>query len=237
MKCPFAKWTPISGPVGPYVSGPFKIVHHTTEGSSAAGAFSAYKKNKSDPHFTVDTSTIYQHIDTSLAARSLRNAPGGVQTNKDGALQIEVVGFAHLKKNPATLKNVARLCRWLENTHKVPQSWPNGLPKTATPSGKDPGGHNRNPVNWDTKAGHYGHSQVPENTHWDPGYTKEEVNFLMEAEFDSKGNLLHAEEVEKEYESLLTTKAAKESVLAGVASTMGDYDEPHVTEIDEYELY
>jgi hypothetical protein len=233
-KCPFAKWTPFNGPVGPYVSGPFKIVHHTTEGHKATDAFSAYKKNKSDPHFTVDSKTIYQHIDTALSARSLRNAPGGVQTNKDGAIQIEVVGFAHLKKNPDTLTNVARLCRWLENAHKVPQSWPNGLPKTATPAGKDPGGHNRNAKNWDSKAGHYGHSQVPENTHWDPGYTKDEVNFIMEADFDGKGAPLDVKEINDGYASVLSFK---EGNLASVLSTMPDRDEPHAAELDEYQLY
>jgi hypothetical protein len=27
---------------------------------------------------------------------------------------------------------------------------------------------------WDGTGGHYGHSQVPENTHWDPAYTDAE---------------------------------------------------------------
>src|SRR5262245_53411377 len=33
-KYPSAIWDEISGPAGSYLSGPFKIVHHTTEGSS-----------------------------------------------------------------------------------------------------------------------------------------------------------------------------------------------------------
>lgn len=187
-KCPFAKQKPISGGVGPHVGGPFKIVHHTTEGSSAAGAFAAFAKNKSDPHFTVDATDIYQHIDTALAARALKNAPGGVQTNRDSAIQIEVVGFAHKPKGAATLRNVARLCRWIEKVHGVPQVWPNGPPKPAV-NGRDPGGHNRDARNWDTKSGHYGHSNVPENSHWDPGYTAAEVKFLMEFDPDAHKEL------------------------------------------------
>ncbi|EHK67647.1 hypothetical protein KYC_04137, partial [Achromobacter arsenitoxydans SY8] len=31
-RCPFATWRPISGSSGPHLGGPFKIVHHTTEG-------------------------------------------------------------------------------------------------------------------------------------------------------------------------------------------------------------
>ncbi|XYD06802.1 N-acetylmuramoyl-L-alanine amidase [Methylobacterium sp. NMS12] len=176
--CPFAVQKPFSGSSGSYTGGPFKIVHHTTEGGSAAGAFGAYRANRSDPHFTVDGTTIYQHIDTDVAARALRNPPGGVQTNRDSAVQIEVVGFAHRPKAKDTLRNVARLCRWIEATHGVPRAWPNGPPKQAE-NGRDPGGHNRDARAWDTKGGHYGHSQVPENTHWDPGYTADEARFVL----------------------------------------------------------
>jgi hypothetical protein len=177
-RCPFAQWKPISGPSGFYTGGPFKIVHHTTEGSSAEGAFSAFATNRSDPHFTVDSMTIYQHIDTGEAARALRNAPGGVQTNRHSAIQIEVVGFAHRPKVLATLKNVQKLCNWLEAEHDILKVWPSGPPKPAV-NGHDPGGHNRSVTNWDTKGGHFGHSQIPENTHWDPGYTAAEAAFVL----------------------------------------------------------
>lgn len=230
--CPFATQVPITGGVGPYTGGPFKIVHHTTEGSTRDGAFAAFRANRSDPHFTVDHAGIYQHINTSIAARSLRNAAGGVETNKDSALQIEVVGFAHLLKNPATLRNVARLCRWLEQVHSVSAAWPNGLPKVATPGGHDPGGHNRNAVNWNTKSGHFGHCHVPENTHWDPGYTIQEVNFLMGAEFDGAGDLENRDLLEHFHAEILERR---EPHLEGVASTMNSRVEIDLAE--EYERY
>jgi hypothetical protein len=176
--CPFAMQKPISGSSGAYTGGPFKIVHHTTEGSTAQAAFNAFRTNRSDPHFTVDGTAIYQHIDTSQGARSLRNSSGGVQTNRDSGVQIEVVGFAQRPKTRPTLENLARLCRWIETTHNVPKVWPSGFPKPAV-NGHDPGGHNRNVTNWDTKGGHYGHCHVPENTHWDPAYTADEVSFIM----------------------------------------------------------
>jgi hypothetical protein len=119
--CPFATQKPLSGAVGPFTGGPFKIVHHTTEGSSADGAMAAFLAHRSDPHFTVDGTTIYQHIDTAKAARALRNPPGGVETNTDSAVQIELVGFAGKLKNKAALRNVARLCRWIEANHAVPR--------------------------------------------------------------------------------------------------------------------
>jgi hypothetical protein len=80
------------------------------------------------------------------------------------------------------------LCRWIEATHAIPRQWPAGLPRPAE-NGRDPGRHKRNPVIWQTQSGHYGHCHVPENTHWDPGYTAEEVDFIMSAEFDEDGRL------------------------------------------------
>ena len=68
-RCPFATWRPISGSSGPHLGGPFKIVHHTTEGSTAQGAMDAFRRNRSDPHFTVDATTIFQHVDTAEATR------------------------------------------------------------------------------------------------------------------------------------------------------------------------
>jgi len=187
-QCPFATQMPISLTSGDNLGGPFKIVHHTTEGSSAEGAFAAFRKNRSDPHFTVNRTTVFQHIDSSVAARALRNAPGGVQTNRDSAVQIEIVGFAGANKHPQTLRNVARLCRWIEQTHQIPRLWPSGPPRMHR-NGADPGGHNRDAANWNSSSGHYGHSQVPENVHWDPGYSKVEADYLLAAEFDDAGHL------------------------------------------------
>ena len=185
-RCPFAQWMPISGSCGSNVGGPYRIVHHTTEGSTAAAAFQAFRAHRSDPHFTVDDRGITQHIDTSLAARALRNAEGGVQTNRLSAIQIEVVGFAGRPKSRPTLENVARLCRWIEQAHAVPQAWPNGFPKPSI-NGQDPGGHNRNAAVWASHGGHYGHSQVPENTHWDPAYTQNEATFVLAYNPDMAG--------------------------------------------------
>lgn len=206
-RCQFAQWDPITGTTtgGSYTSGPFKIVHHTTEGSTYQGAVAAYAAHNSAPHFTVHGATIHQHIDTGVAARALKNAAGGVQTNRHSAIQIEVVGFAGQPKNPQTLVQVARLCRWIEQIHSVARAWPNGFPRPSH-NGGDPGGHNRNPANWSSLGGHYGHCHVPENTHWDPGYSAEEVEFIMSYAEENTGD------VERTPESLTSR-----SILAGEA--------------------
>ncbi len=186
---PFATWYPISGSSGPHVGGPFKVVHHTTEGSTAEDALKAFARNRSDPHFTVDAARNFRHIDPAEGARALRNAPGGVQINRDSAVQTELAGFAHLAKDTHALTNLARLCRWIEVTHAEPKVWPSGLPRPAK-NGHDPGGHNRDAPTWDTQSGHFGHCHVPENTHWDPGYTEQEVTFILSASFDEQGRLV-----------------------------------------------
>lgn len=187
-RCPFATWMVITSEegCGRYNGGPAKIVHHTTEGPTAQGAFATFAARGDDPHFTVDATTIYQHVDTGFAAMALRNDPGGVETNKDSAIQIELVGFAGQPKDAQTLSRVARLCRWIEAAHGVPRVWPAGFPKPPR-NGKDPGGHVRDASLWGTTGGHYGHSQVPENTHWDPAYTAEEASYVLAADFDDLG--------------------------------------------------
>ncbi|EHR69472.1 N-acetylmuramoyl-L-alanine amidase [Burkholderiales bacterium JOSHI_001] len=223
-RCPFATWHPISGSSGPHVGGPFKIVHHTTEGSTAEGAMKAFAQNRSDPHFTVDATRILQHIDTAEGARALRNDPGGVQTNRDSAVQIELVGFAHLPKDRRALVLLARLCRWIEATHGVPSVWPAGLPRPAK-NGHDPGGHNRDAPTWDGRSGHYGHCHVPENSHWDPGYTEQEVAFIMNARFDTKGRLVSPAMLAPQAAAKKAPGARRSRPAAVPRSTMPDHGE------------
>ena|SRR5438105_4749682 len=151
-----------------YLGGPWRIVWHTTEGNTAEAAIALFQAHNSWPHFTVDEDYVYQHVDTSLAARSLENAPGGVETNRWHAVQIELVAYAGQAKPPALLARAAQLARWIERQHGVPQVWPNGYPLPAH-NGQDPGGHNRDAATWRNQGGHYGHCHVPENHHWDPG--------------------------------------------------------------------
>ncbi|MFL5538298.1 MAG: N-acetylmuramoyl-L-alanine amidase [Longimicrobiaceae bacterium] len=124
--CPFATWDEINGPSNSYTGGPFRIVHHVTDGSDYPR--STYAERKNEPHFTVTSTRIYQHVDTAKASRALKNPPGGVETNRLSAVQIEVVGYSGKPKNRDTLRNMARLCRWIEATHGIPRCGP-----TATP--------------------------------------------------------------------------------------------------------
>jgi hypothetical protein len=148
---------PLPWGAGSYVTGPHKIVHHTTEGSTAASAFETYQQDHFIPHFTVDADHIYRHLDTEVAATALQHHDGTVETNRSSAIQFELVGFAGKPKDRAALTNVGLLCRWIEETHGVLPVWPSGYPDPPA-NGNDPGHHNRSIENWTTRSGHYGHA-------------------------------------------------------------------------------
>lgn len=143
-------------------------VLHTTQGGTVTGAISAYKRSNSWPHFTVgQDGKVHQHIPISKAARALQNLSGGVETNRAGAIQIEVVGFAAVTVWPQVqVEAVRALMRWIEAQTGI------------QPIGVKQGGPEQyglhNPLEftneqWKTYNGWCGHQNVPENLHWDPG--------------------------------------------------------------------
>ena len=75
---------------GSFTTSPDKILLHSTE----TGSFPGYGGGASAPHFTIDLGNgeVRQHSPMNRAARALRNASGGVQTNRDGVIQIEIIG-------------------------------------------------------------------------------------------------------------------------------------------------
>ena len=93
-------WEKIEGnDSGSWASGPKrpKLLLHTTEGSSIAGAVGAYKANNSWPHVTVDPirKTRVQHVPLTKPARALFNSAVPGETNRaPTVIQVEIVGRA-----------------------------------------------------------------------------------------------------------------------------------------------
>jgi len=168
----------------PYTGGPRKVVHHKTV-TSACGWQSAgwnlYGNTGSWPHFTVCDHGVLQHFDTRVGSRSLRNKTGGVQTNSDSAYQIEVVGFPTVTMPEPTAWHLVALLKWIGELLEVPWAWPAGRPPQTSEDGYGENNGHRFPLVWDNTGGHFGHSQVPENTHWDPAYTDTEWWWLNAA--------------------------------------------------------
>lgn len=154
-----------------------KILLHSTQGSSIAGAVGAYRDHNSWPTLTVDCPRrqVVEHLPLNVAARALQNDPGGAdQTNKDGTIhvQIELVGFA---ERPASIGDADDL-DWLGRHVIGPIARLTGVPLRsdvawrAYPSSYGERAAQRlTPAEWDAYSGILGHQHAPDNDHGDPG--------------------------------------------------------------------
>jgi hypothetical protein len=147
----------------------WKIIHHTTEGSSAAGAIAAYRGHGGWPHFTAEWTgsrlRLYQHLPLSVAARALKNGPEAGETNRARAVQIEHVGFAATSESwpKARYAAIAALCRWIEAQTGCPAET---LPGTVWGTDRPP---RLSGSAFHRGRGHAAHQHVPGNDHWDWG--------------------------------------------------------------------
>jgi hypothetical protein len=163
-------------------------VWHTTEGTSVPtyGGGAAAPTLTALPDFGAKRLRWYQHFDIDQSARALVDRAGGITTNRNNAVQIELVGTC----DPAThrrwaaagrqhvfwpeapdwaLREVARFVRWLHDQHRVPmtstvtwRAYP-GSYGTAAPQ-------RLSSTAFNAYTGHLGHQHVPEgNDHGDPG--------------------------------------------------------------------
>ncbi|MFF2502202.1 peptidoglycan-binding protein [Streptomyces sp. NPDC058067] len=116
------------------------------------------------------TGEIAQFFPANSRSLSLQNA-GGVRTNRTGThcIQIETVftqgetvngkRYATVRDTPC--KGLDEIVAWLRSLG-IPDGWPGGAPTAFT----------RDTVSLDTwlhDGGHYGHNQIPGNSHVDPG--------------------------------------------------------------------
>jgi hypothetical protein len=160
-----------------------KVCIHTTETTS----WPDYGGGKSAPNFTGKPDfansriTWRQHFPANMSARALQNDSGGVETNKDKVIQIELIGTCdpvthgrwtaqHIFTPEAPdwwLQEVARLIKWTHDEHGIelvaPSLW---LPyddsygnSSARMSGST----------FNSFRGVLGHMHVAENDHGDPG--------------------------------------------------------------------
>lgn len=169
---------------GSFTGGPPKGVIHTTEGRTYAGALAAYRANNSWPHFTCSYEggqfRAWQHNPVNVASRALRNLSGGAQTNRDFAIQIELVGtvrydlrgqagWLHVEDFPNVyLDGVAELIAWIEQNAGVPRRCSVTFKPYPNSYGTNNGVRLSGPM-WDGYTGWLAHQNVPENLHGDAG--------------------------------------------------------------------
>lgn len=151
-------------------SKPASGVLHTIEGSLESG-LTVFKQHYA-PHFTLDGSRIVQLVPLGAMGAALENHSGGLETNSWARAQIEVAGFS--KEQPwlpddATLENLSDLLATLARYADIPlfRPFPQEMPK---PPWATYYFERRGAGKWGKVAGWYGHVEIPENSHWDPGY-------------------------------------------------------------------
>jgi hypothetical protein len=150
----------------------WSLVLHTTEGSTFEGATSSLDRG-AWPHYLMcpRTRRKLQAVPQSRAGRSLTNRAGGVETNRENTIQVEIVGFAAESQD------------W-------PDDWYEWLGTELGPVLDDVGIGRYGPTfvgqeagwiaradapqrfsfdAWRAFGGVCGHQHVPENDHWDPG--------------------------------------------------------------------
>lgn len=157
----------------PYDGGTFTVktrrcVVHSTEGSTIEGAVAAYRAQGFCPHLTWDPTTgrIVQHLPFDIAASTLAHK-GDPHTNRLGAIQIEVVGYARVPFTDGPCVGLDEIVALIDQLG-VPRVWPAG-PPLPYPQSYGAGNGQRDPWLWSNVPGWYAHSQIPGNDHGDPG--------------------------------------------------------------------
>jgi hypothetical protein len=166
-----------------FTGAPYRGVLHTTEGKTAAGSFSVYDAKGYWPHFTATFEAglfkIWQHLPINVGAYALKNVSGGVETNRQNAIQIELVGSCDVANRdwgpqyvenfpPAYLAGIAAWMRWIETQTGVDRVAVPGW-KTYPASYGTSNGVRMSSAEWQGWNGWCGHQHVPENLHGDPG--------------------------------------------------------------------
>lgn len=169
------------GSGGTYTGGPAKVVWHTYE--TDPGRIEVCHRQQSGRssgvyHVLADPGArrVIQQLPLNIAASALRNGPHPVQTNRDSAVQVCIIGRAgnmHLLSEDdlmwlghAVLAPIKRAVPQID-INRFPRFWGAGegivLATKNAPQ-------RMSTWEWDNFNGQCGHQHVPDdNDHWDPG--------------------------------------------------------------------
>lgn len=151
----------------------YRATWHTFEAPYSLTALSGARSliaHGNEVHLTFNpiTGQVVNLLPANRAGRGLMNKAGGVQTNRNGVvnIQVEVIGYARNPwtddLTPAGRATLNRIVSWMDSLG-IPRVSPAG-PSPKTSKGPFP----RSTAAW-SKSGHFDHAQIPENFHWDHG--------------------------------------------------------------------
>ena len=174
---PEAVWRGDGQSGGSWTGFPYRVILHTTETRTIPG----YNNGASAPHLTYFPAGNYwvQHTSFATAARALRNLSGGVQTNRQGALQVEIVCYSAKSIGDSVnglwvgnltethLRSLARFLNWVKGEFDIQLTWPGKQALSYAQANAT--GFRMTASQWDGFNGVAAHQHVPENLHWDTG--------------------------------------------------------------------
>lgn len=176
MWMPGAATLPSSRDGGSMIGGPARATEHVMVTPYTWSALQAARfliAQGTEAHLTLHpiTGHVVQMVPANRAARALANPAGGVQTNRMGRynLQTEVVAMPDGWTDDLTdagRKAVAARADWFDSLG-IDRVWVGGRPPHSYAEANN--GRSRSVSAWQEESGYFGHSQVPENLHWDPG--------------------------------------------------------------------
>jgi hypothetical protein len=156
--------------VGVDLSRPPAGVGHTTECSFEC-ALRVFRRHYA-PNFLVgrdrlDRIRIVQLVPLGEAAATLRNFPGGPETNAWARAQIELVAHSRRYRwqaDPGVMRAFSALLLALRDAAGIPLSRPYVDAYTETAAA-----WRRRDGRWGRTPGWFNHGEIPENNHWDMG--------------------------------------------------------------------
>lgn len=164
-----------------YAGGPSKVVLHSTESASYPGCvhdLAVYLDGWANPHLVWDPWS----GDMAMTGRADWAEGALLAGNRDGqvVLQVEAVGRAQtgLGQRPfadSPMKGWSEILGWFDSWG-VPRVFPAGIPLPYPAAYGYDNGHRPLAV-WNNDNGYYGHSNVPQNDHGDPGTVRLDLIF------------------------------------------------------------
>lgn len=157
---------------------PVGTAHRRGPEAAFQAVLSTLSKNRSQPHLVYDPSTRRkgQYIPLNRAGAALANDPGGVETNRGGPIQVEILGYSEDSPSDPDewIDNLAAdvaapVCRLLGIPVRLYKPFVG--PEAGFIARED--APQRMPLDeWYGWAGILAHQNAPENEHWDVGRYK-----------------------------------------------------------------
>lgn len=156
-----------------------KIVLHTTESKNYSPNSDSYYGHQLWPHATLAFSKkynawkIFNHLPLTRSSACMKNLAGGVETNRDGCIQIEIAWTAGEGQDlPKEALDVLKswmlwVCKQTEIPYLFIDDFHYYLPEDGQKLGKET--WRRSGPAFDAFRGILGHQHAAENVHGDPG--------------------------------------------------------------------